>query len=294
MDFGRMLKILRLSAGIGLREFSKIIDVSPTYLSLVENGKQAPPNAARIAQIECALKVPVGCLSSLTSDLGTDTTTYVGQVPESVDFLEVAKRNAMTSADFMKLTGFLNVYGWDMLERTIEDVRGEEKNRCIEAEKCNTDGPCVWPFLRERLIFDLAEAKDKERFLKDTIERIADRLEIFDRSALTRALLERETITSTGIGGGVAVPHAYLPELKEMIVAIVRVPNGLDFNAIDGLPVYMAIMLAGPPSAENLHLRLLARIAKLVSHSNFCNGLMAASGPQEIISMFKGAEFGIP
>ena len=294
MDFGRMLKILRLSAGIGLREFSRIIDVSPTYLSLVENGKQAPPNAARIAQIECALEVPVGCLSSLTSDLGTDTTTYVGQVPESVDFLEVAKRNAMTSADFMKLTGFLNVYGWDILERTIEDARADDNNCCLDAKKCNTSGPCVWPFLRERLIFDIVEAKDKDQFLKDIIERIADRMEIFDRQALARGILERERITSTGIGGGVAVPHAYLPELKTMIVAFARVPAGLDFDAIDGIPVRMAIMLAGPPSAEKLHLRLLARIAKLMSHGSFCNGLMAASGADEIISLFKGAEFGIP
>jgi mannitol/fructose-specific phosphotransferase system IIA component (Ntr-type) len=218
----------------------------------------------------------------------------VGQVPESVDFLEVAKRNAMTSADFMKLTGFLNAYGWDILERTIEDARSENNVCGLEENKCSTSGPCVWPFLRKRLIFDVIEAGDKVQFLNDIIERIADRMEIFDRGALAGGILEREGITSTGIGGGVAVPHAYLPELKTMIVAIARVPAGLDFDAIDGIPVRLAILLAGPSSAENLHLRLLARIAKLMSHANFCNGVMAASGSDEIISLFKGAEFGIP
>jgi PTS system nitrogen regulatory IIA component len=107
-------------------------------------------------------------------------------------------------------------------------------------------------------------------------------------------LLEREAKTGSGIGGGVAVPHAYLEELKTMIVAFVRIPDGLDFDATDGKPVNLAVALLGPRSAENLHLRLLARIAKLLSYKSFRNRLLEASGPAEIISIFREAESGIP
>ncbi len=118
MDFGHMLKTLRLSAKIGLRELSRTINVSPTYLSLVENGKQPPPSAVRIAQIEDALKVPSGYLLSLTDGLDADVSLFVQEVPEATDFLTVAKKNSMVSADFMELTGFLNTHGWARMRQT--------------------------------------------------------------------------------------------------------------------------------------------------------------------------------
>lgn len=294
MDFGRMLKTLRVSAGIGLRELSRTIDVSPTYLSLVENGKQAPPNAARIAQIEKALKVPIGCLNSLTSGLATDTVMYVEEVPESVDFLEVAKRNSMKSADFMELTGFLNTYGWEAMKQMLEYARSEDIDFCSEVRNGAVSGPYVWPFLREELFFDVVEPMDKNDFLNDVVSRIAERTDEFDKEAVLARLLEREKATSTGIGDGVAVPHAYLAELDKMIVAFARIPQGLDFDAIDGMPVHMVFLLVGPPSAENLHLRLLARFAKLLSYKSVRNRLRDAPEPGEIISTFKAAELGIP
>jgi mannitol/fructose-specific phosphotransferase system IIA component (Ntr-type)/transcriptional regulator with XRE-family HTH domain len=299
MDFGRMLKTLRLSAGIGLREFSRIIEVSPTYLSLVENGKQSPPNALRVMQIEDALKVPPGCLSSLTNNLGAATAAYLEEVPESVDFLQVAERNSMTSADFMKLTGFLNRHGWEVLEQTIQgrrrnDADGRPKLPEYSDENgCGASGLYIWPFLRERLIFSVDGARDKEEFLRTAIDRIARRSEGVDGPSVIEAILARERITSTGIGEAIAVPHAYLPELKDMIVALAGVPEGLDFDSIDGRPVRLAIILAGPKSAENIHLKLLAKLAKLVSYGSFRRRLLATAEPGKVIEIFRSAEAGI-
>jgi PTS system nitrogen regulatory IIA component len=215
-------------------------------------------------------------------------------IPETADFLELAKRKGMASAEFMALTSFLNVYGWETLKQFIEGDRVQSVASDMPAKDRSTTGPYVWPFLRKELIFDYAGAGSKADFLERILYLVAERTEEFDIEPVLAELLKREVVTGSGIGEGVAVPHAYLLELTEMIVAFVRMPSGLDFDALDGQPVNMAILLLGPRSVENLHLRLLARIAKLLSYKNFRNRLRDSSGPEEIISIFREAELGIP
>ena len=294
MDFGCMLKTLRLSAGVGLRELSRRIDVSPTYLSLIENGKQIPPNAVRIAQIEQALEVPVGCLSCHVGGMGAGMADFITDVPETADFLELAKRNGMASTDFMVLTRFLNVYGWNALRDSLESALLREGAVDAPSRDHAMAGLYLWPFLRKELIFDAVETTDKIDFLENLLCLVAERTEKFDIEPVLAELLEREAVTGSGIGEGVAVPHTYLADFKTMIIAFARIPGGLDFNALDAQPVKIAILLLGPRSAENLHLRLLARIAKLLSYRNFRNRLLEAQGPADIISIFREAEVGIP
>jgi mannitol/fructose-specific phosphotransferase system IIA component (Ntr-type) len=289
-----MLKTLRLSAGVGLRELSRRIDVSPTYLSLVENGKQPPPNAARIAQIEKALETPRGCLDSLTCGLGADMANYVEEMPEAIDFLEVARRNTMAPADFMELTRFLNVYGWEPMRRMLDSARVKERARGRGPSDRTVSGPCVWGFLREELIFDMFGVDGKEEFLDKLLGLVAERTCAFSKEVALAELIKRERFSSTGIGTGVAVPHLYLPEVDRMIVALARIPDGLDFDSVDGLPVRIALLLIGPRSDENMHLRLLARIARLLSYKSFHRRLLEADGATEIVSIFREAELGIP
>lgn len=294
MDFGCMMKTLRLSAGVGLRELSRRIDVSPTYLSLVENGKQPPPNAARVAQIERALEVPVGCLDSLTCGLGADMRGYVEEMPEAIDFLEVARRNMLASADFMELTRFLNAHGWEAMKRMLDSARVRSDERGRDSSERSVSGPCVWPFLREELIFDFADVGSKKEFLDRLVGLVADLTGAFDKEMVSVELLEHEVFSSTGIGDGIAVPHAYLAGLDRMIVAFARVPGGIDFDSVDGVPVRIVLLLLGPRSTENLHLRLLARIARLLSYKSFRQRLMEAQDAGGIVSVFREAELGIP
>ncbi len=294
MDFGCTLKTLRLSAGVGLRELSRRIDVSPTYLSLVENGKQPPPNAGRIAQIERALEAPAGCLDSLTCGLGADMACYVEEIPEAIDFLEVARRNAMAAADFTELTRFLNGYGWEAMRRMLDSASARELKRGREPSDRTVSGPCVWGYLREELIFDMFAVEGKEDFLDRLLGLVADRTCAFSKEVALAKLVEQERTSSTGIGTGVALPHLYMPGIERMIVALARIPDGLDFDSVDGAPVRIVLLLLGPRSAENLHLRLLARMAKLLSYKSFHRRLLEADSAGEIISIFSEAELGIP
>lgn len=294
MNFGYILRTLRISAGLSLRELSRMIDVSPTYLSLVENGKQSPPNPRRIAQIEEVLDVPAGYLLSIVNGLDSEVRLFARQVPEVVDFINVARGNSMSSADFMELTSFLNLYGWKGLKQALEKAGFQPLESSSDGSEKEVVSPYLWPFLYESLIFDIAGVKEKRAFLEETVNRIAAEYNGFQPESMLAELLEREEIASTGVGCGVALPHACVPGLDRIIVSFIRIPEGLDFDAIDGEPVCMAFLLAGPPSSENLHLRLLARIAKLLSHNNFCESVLGASSPQEIVSLFRSAEMRIP
>ncbi len=294
MNFGHLLRTLRLSAGIGLRQLSRSIDVSPTYLSLIENGKQSPPTAGRIAQLEKALEVPAGYLLSVTGGLKSDVTSFAQEIPEVTDFLNMTVKNSMTSADFMELTGFLNAYGWKRLKEALETCVPQFLEPSSESELQPIKRPYIWPFLTEKLIFDAPATEEKSSFLEYAVHRMADQCEDMKPDLMLKELLDRERISSTGIGDGVAIPHAYLTGLDRMIVAFVRVPDGLEFDSIDQKPVYIVVFLAGPRFSEKLHLKLLARLAKLLSKGSFSKSVLEAAGPREIISLFRAAEMRIP
>jgi PTS system nitrogen regulatory IIA component len=293
MDFGYMLKTLRIEAGIGLRELARNIDISPSYLSMIENQQQPPPTPARVAQIEQVLNVPKGYLLSLVHGLDPDLMSYIEEVPEVADFLRVAQKKRMRSKDFMQLTGMLNAYGTKGLNLAIKKIDGNADDAKIPSRRGSV-GPYLWPYLTEKLIADVTGVKDKISFLKHVVSLTADEVPGLDAAELLQGLLERERLASTGIGHGIAVPHAYSAGLEGMIVALFRVPEGLDFGSIDEEPVHLVFLLAGPRSDELLHLKLLARIARLFSHNSVYQKILMASSHREIISRCKSAEMGIP
>ncbi|HET9481085.1 MAG TPA: PTS sugar transporter subunit IIA [Candidatus Polarisedimenticolia bacterium] len=143
-------------------------------------------------------------------------------------------------------------------------------------------------FLREELIFLDLHPKDMPECLEAMVGLAADRGAVADRAdALTR-LLERERTMSTGMGGGVAVPHAKSPQCRSMVVAMARVEDGVDFKAIDGKPVYVVFLLLGPPDSTRQHVDLLARIAYLVKSPGVLDRIRSASDPSQVIEAIRG------
>jgi mannitol/fructose-specific phosphotransferase system IIA component (Ntr-type)/transcriptional regulator with XRE-family HTH domain len=294
VHFGYVLKTLRIEADIGLRELARTIDISPSYLSMIEHGQQPPPTAERIAQIEQVLDVPRGYLLSVTHGLDPDLTAYIQEIPETADFLRMAKERGLESEDFMELTGLLNAYGLKGFRLAMSRSSSRVHKSAIDSHARGKTGPYLWPFLQKKLIFDVSGIRGKSSFLKDAVGHIADRVKGLDPDVFLKDLLDREESASTGVGHGVAVPHAYTAVLDETIVGFFRIPEGLDFDAIDGEPVYLVFILAGPRSSEHMHLKLLARIARLFSHNSFYEKILGASGQKEIISTFRAAEMRIP
>jgi PTS system nitrogen regulatory IIA component len=97
-----------------------------------------------------------------------------------------------------------------------------------------------------------------------------------DRSQVEKVLLERESLQSTGIGEGVAIPHGALPLLETQVAALLVVPAGVEFQAIDDTKVTILFAVVSPKRATGEHLKTLARISRLLRHRGFREQLIAS------------------
>ena len=99
------------------------------------------------------------------------------------------------------------------------------------------------------------------------------------------ALRIREDQRSTGIGGGIAIPHAFLPDLEEVVAIFARSKPGVDFCALDRAPVHFIVLFIVPESQYTLHLKTLAAIAKILNSADTRKRLAEANNENEIIEV---------
>jgi Kef-type K+ transport system membrane component KefB/mannitol/fructose-specific phosphotransferase system IIA component (Ntr-type) len=104
-----------------------------------------------------------------------------------------------------------------------------------------------------------------------------------------RCVLEREALSSTGVGEGVAIPHAEIPGLERPALAFARLAEGVDFDAPDGQPVRLVFLLLVPPRAHDRHLQLLSALARLLTQDEVKAGLHAARDPSGVLAVLDGA-----
>ncbi|MBK9266657.1 MAG: PTS sugar transporter subunit IIA [Polyangiaceae bacterium] len=93
---------------------------------------------------------------------------------------------------------------------------------------------------------------------------------------IERVLVEREKIQSTGVGGGVAIPHGGIAVLEVHIGAVLLCPDPIEFDAIDGAPVSILFAVIGPKREAGEHLKILARVSRLLRQDEFRKRLLAA------------------
>lgn len=129
------------------------------------------------------------------------------------------------------------------------------------------------------------EVKSKEELLAQLVDMLQRSGKTGDPAPLLKSLLEREKIMTTGIGRGIAVPHAMNQEVKEQTIALARIPEGADFDSLDRAPVYFVFLLVGPPEAASSHLKTLARISRLIQHTNFVESIKMAETTKEILKI---------
>ena len=111
-----------------------------------------------------------------------------------------------------------------------------------------------------------------------------------DPALVERVLVEREQLQSTGIGEGVAIPHGALPQLEAQYAALLIVPEGLDFAAIDGLAVNILFAVITPKRATGEHLKTLARVSRLLRSKGFRERLVGAQDPKEAYDLIATEE----
>ena len=136
--------------------------------------------------------------------------------------------------------------------------------------------------LDEDNIIPELKAKDKKGVLEELAEPIITHEPSLDKSALVRVLLERERLGSTGIGDGVAIPHGKFGGIRQPVISFGRSRKGLDFESMDGQPAFLFFLLVAPENSASVHLKALAKIAKILKNGSFRKILMTASTRKEL------------
>jgi len=140
--------------------------------------------------------------------------------------------------------------------------------------------------LKKKAIIADLKAKDKKGILEELVTPVASIANI-SKDDLTRVLLDRERLGSTGIGGGIGIPHGKMKGLDSLILGFGLSKKGIGFESIDGRPTYIFFLLITPENSTGLHLKVLARISRILKNDLFKEKLMGASDIDEIYNIIK-------
>ena len=135
---------------------------------------------------------------------------------------------------------------------------------------------------KEAILVDM-KSTDKKGVLDELVDPIA-RIAGLNHDDLVRVLMERERLGSTGIGGGIGIPHGKVKALESLILGFGLSRNGVDFESMDGRPTYIFFLLITPENSTGLHLKLLARISRVLKNDPFKEKLLIAKNQDDIIT----------
>lgn len=136
-------------------------------------------------------------------------------------------------------------------------------------------------FLTPERAIDL-RSRTKDAALMELVETLAGADEVKNREKVLDAVRERERIVSTGIGLGVAVPHAKIPEVSEFILAYGRSRDGIDFASIDDRPVHHIVLIVGPPDRQPRYLQFLASVTLTLKRADLRRQLELATSTSDL------------
>lgn len=132
----------------------------------------------------------------------------------------------------------------------------------------------------ERVSF--LEATDKKGALEQLVELVSQSVPRVDRQELVDVLLAREAIMSTGIGLGIAVPHARLKSIDHPVLAVGISRQGISYDSLDDKPVHIAVLIVVPIESQKQYLRILARVTLLLKNPKLRKRLLEAIDAAEI------------
>ncbi len=145
---------------------------------------------------------------------------------------------------------------------------------------------------------DFPEDTSEQRRVRETKERVVGVLSmVLNRSGrvrnaqrLFRDLHNREKKATTGIGGGVAMPHVRTLQVKEFVIAFARSDSGLEFDSLDGKPVRIFFPMASPPDDDRFYLRVYRSLSEILSFEDSVRRLAEAADPHEVLRIIRSFE----
>lgn len=141
-------------------------------------------------------------------------------------------------------------------------------------------------FLHKRAVAVNLKSRDKKGVIKELIDLVIRSGEVKpkDKESLVKILLDRELLGSTGIGLGIGIPHGKSTNVKNLIGAVGISKAGVNFDSLDGEPVYIFFLLIAPQESAGPHLKALARISRLLKDKYFRDILKNAKSEKDLLN----------
>jgi len=134
------------------------------------------------------------------------------------------------------------------------------------------------------------QAASKDEALHELATVAHSRCAGVEADVLLRVLQEREQVGSTGVGNGIAIPHAKVPGIEQLLLCFGRSRGGISFEAIDNRPVHLFVQILSPIGMADEYLQSLARISRLLKSEKNRNFLLQAETEQEVLDLFNSSE----
>lgn len=126
-------------------------------------------------------------------------------------------------------------------------------------------------------------AATKSDIIREMVDILFNNQKIQEKEKIVQALFEREELMSTGVGDGVAIPHAKADGITRICAALGLAQTDIDFKSLDSRPVRIVFLLIGPPNQPGPHLKALSRISRLLHQADFRNKLVQSANPNEAL-----------
>jgi len=143
----------------------------------------------------------------------------------------------------------------------------------------------ITDFLSVKTVIPALANHEKNAVVQELAEWVAVSYPGLERQRVLDVLLERERISTTAIGEGVAIPHGKLPGVERVLGVFARSPRGVDFASLDGGLTHLFFVLIAPENAAADHLKALARISRLLKDESFRRRLMAGQTSDELFAI---------
>ncbi len=144
----------------------------------------------------------------------------------------------------------------------------------------------IHDYLTTDCIF-FSDASDKETVFNLAIKRAFDTGKLSRIDDFTEAIKKREDLISTGIGLGIAIPHAKIAGIKDFFITCVILKYGVEWESIDKQPVRIVFLIGGPADRQTDYLKILSKLILIIRNSSRRENLLKAKTPEEVMNIFK-------
>lgn len=144
----------------------------------------------------------------------------------------------------------------------------------------------LFELIEEKTIKIPLKSMDKNKVIKELLKILKDAGKLKDDQTALKDVLKREELASTGLGEGIAIPHAKTTAVETLTIAVGVAPDGIDFDSLDDLPSRVFFLILAAPDQSGPHLQALTDIAKVTRDKDFCNSVIHASSSAEVAKLF--------